>query len=911
MQGYGSDMVRINPSSLRDVPLSFRSSQEYAEVFLPLVLEDAFEEARASLRTGRIADRHCPCGAALHTRNESSTENTSDRLKPVMLRFVLHKYTCKSKGEVSQHEQEFGRLPRYDLARVAEADYLKAHGIRKHRTVAPSELSQGDVLILSSSRKYYDNRGVRTRDLAPTAALAVVHGSSRVSFARTPHAQDPTGRSYEIECLVPVTLPVKAELPSFVYGWRPSNCITSWREYDAVAQVVSMNGAKYPLLETLLDGKGKLSQAEAVKQQQQAQQNPTASGDEPADNVTVPGVDLSLLQYLESTYNPSQFKAIIKSAAKTKGFTLIQGPPGTGKTHTLLGIINLLHVSVFQRYYDSQLLSPHLEEEQIGNAGAPVVKSVPTSRLSEMDRLEQMPHILVTAPSNTAVDGMVEKIYSQQFRDGLGQMYIPAMVRIGKPTQGNHESASVYLDTQVEDLIRKLSSNPLQPLKERIQALELREKAILDDAPQFRHRAESLAKQIRQSKAASLKHLVWMENNKQKATMDQILEERHNEAIRLDQLPGMEADYRKFAQLFHTAREKLQACRLELSRCRTINSATSPASMRAKLRESVMEQAQIFFVTLSSSALRQIQELRTRFRFEVVVVDEAAQATEPSVLVPLQHHVDHCVLVGDPKQLPATVVSDRAASHYLQQSLFERLQTAGHPSYLLDTQYRCHPKISAFPSREFYAGRLKDGPNVLEPDYETPGIARFSVFNPLTFLNVSRARQSSSGDSFRNEDEAVLALNLYETLRFVLKKDELTGDVGIGIITPYREQLELLRSKFKDYRSDENLQLNTVDGFQGREFDVIILSCVRSSEVARHGPYGHASSSKAKRPSIGFVKDARRLNVAVTRAKFCLIVIGQDRTLRVSPLWARFLDHVHGTGSFLEVMDVHADLLHL
>lgn len=921
-------LISVSTSSLRDVPLKFYSSQEYAEVFLPLVLEEALEEARTCLRRGRIAEQRCPWSAEIlptkklqygssgsssssataqsSTNDDFFTKSTSLSLKPVMLRFALQTYKCQSKAEVVQHEKEFARLPRYDLARVAERDYMKSHGIRKFGIMAPSTITQGDVIVFSSSKDYYDKKGVRSSSLAPTSALGVVHGSSRISFTRLPHNKDPTGCSYEIECFVPVTLLSKATLPRFVYGWRVSNCITSWREYDAVAQVVGVNGAKYPLLETLLDGRGQ----GLLNQNSSSGSNNNCLNDEPEDNISVPGADEKLLQYLRESYNASQFKAILKAAAKTRGFTLIQGPPGTGKTHTLLGIMNLLHVSVFQRFYDSQLLSPNLDVEGSSTPSPPANSSSSNNpnTMSEMDRLMQMPHILVTAPSNTAVDGMVSKILSSQFRDGHGNQYMPAMVRIGKLGEGSKETAAITLDAQVEVLVKRLSSNPLQTLNEKIQALEAHERVLMQETMELRHRAESMAKQIRTFKTASLKHLAWMDEKSKTVAMDQILEERHNEAIRMDQLPGMEKQYKHYAATFHQNREKLQACRLELTRCRIINSSPSQSAMRAKLRDSVLEQSQIFFVTLSSSALRQIQELRTRYRFEVVVVDEAAQATEPSVLIPLQHHVDHCVLVGDPKQLPATVISDAAANHFLQQSLFERLQNAGHPSYLLDTQYRCHPLISAFPSQEFYEGRLKDGENVQgdQKPYEIPGVSRFSVFMPLTFLNVPGGRESRGENSFSNQQEATLALNLYETLRFVLRKDGLTDDVGIGIITPYREQFDLLRHKFKDYRKDPLLQLNTVDGFQGREFDVIILSCVRAGEI---NPYSY--NGRSKRPSIGFVKDARRLNVAVTRAKYVLIVIGQEHSLRSSTLWSRFLDHVHTTGSYRNVTDVHEDLLHL
>ena len=106
--------------------------------------------------------------------------------------------------------------------------------------------------------------------------------------------------------------------------------------------------------------------------------------------------------------------------------------------------------------------------------------------------------------------------------------------------------------------------------------------------------------------------------------------------------------------------------------------------------------------------------------FHVVVVDEAAQAIEPSTLIPLQTGATTCVLVGDPQQLPATVFSQLGASTAFERSLFERLEHGGHPVHLLDTQYRMHPRISAFPRQHFYGSLLKDGPNVRGPRYSRP-----------------------------------------------------------------------------------------------------------------------------------------------------------------------------------------------
>ncbi len=396
----------------------------------------------------------------------------------------------------------------------------------------------------------------------------------------------------------------------------------------------------------------------------------------------------------------------------------------------------------------------------------------------------------------------------------------------------------------------------------------------------------------------------------------------NNQALRIAATEKAAATLHQATATYMQAREKLEATRVELQRCRIVlECGTNRGMLRARMRESVLEQAHIVFVTLSSSALKEIAELGSRVRFEVVIVDEAAQAVEPSVLVPLQHGAEHCVLVGDPKQLPATVLSDRVAARFYQQSLFERLQNCGHPCTLLNTQYRCHPLISAFPSRIFYGGLLQDGANVRQDSYhldvpDLPPITELitplleagavplgsALTSPLTFLNLAAGRETRVNMSYRNEAEAQLVLNVYDTLR---NKVPGTRGVGIGVITAYRDQLDVLRQRFRErgFQKDPLLDMNTVDGYQGREYDVIIFSCVRAA----------ASDDEGKptkgRVSIGFLNDQRRLNVAITRAKYMLVVIGQARALEGSKLWRGFMEHVKEEGRFLTLQSPDQDLL--
>lgn len=132
------------------------------------------------------------------------------------------------------------------------------------------------------------------------------------------------------------------------------------------------------------------------------------------------------------------------------------------------------------------------------------------------------------------------------------------------------------------------------------------------------------------------------------------------------------------------------------------------------LETNILDSTHIVMTTLGSSGSRTLEGIN---QFSVIVIDEAAQSCEPSMLPALQLGSSHCVLVGDPQQLPATIFSMSGRSTKYDRSLFQRLEEAGHHVYMLNTQYRMHPMISSFPRRIFYDGSLIDGPNVSKADY--------------------------------------------------------------------------------------------------------------------------------------------------------------------------------------------------
>lgn len=299
-------------------------------------------------------------------------------------------------------------------------------------------------------------------------------------------------------------------------------------------------------------------------------------------------------------------------------------------------------------------------------------------------------------------------------------------------------------------------------------------------------------------------------------------------------------------------------------------STTSAGSNDESIRAAILDEATIVFSTLSFSVFSKLSR-----NFDVVIIDEAAQAVEPATLVPLANQCKKVFLVGDPAQLPATVISDTAKNHGYGTSLFERLKQGGYPVKMLKTQYRMHPEIRSFPSKEFYGDSLEDGEDVellTKRDWHA-----YRCFGPFCFFDIhegNEARPSGSG-SWINVEEVDFILFLYQKL--VQLYPTLKSGNKVAIISPYAQQVKLFQKRFEEtfgVSAEKVVDICTVDGCQGREKDVAIFSCVRAS----------------KDRSIGFVEDKRRMNVGITRAKSAVLVVGSASTLRRSEQWNKLVE---------------------
>lgn len=262
-----------------------------------------------------------------------------------------------------------------------------------------------------------------------------------------------------------------------------------------------------------------------------------------------------------------------------------------------------------------------------------------------------------------------------------------------------------------------------------------------------------------------------------------------------------------------------------------------------------------------------------RLKFHSILIDESMQATEPECMVPVVLGVKQLILVGDHCQLGPVVMCKKAARAGLSQSLFERLVVLGIRPFRLEVQYRMHPELSRFPSNFFYEGSLQNGVSAeerkLKIDFPWPIIER-----PMFFLVTQGQEEiAGSGTSYLNRTEAANVEKIAtKFLRAGVKPEQ------IGVITPYEGQRAYL-VQYMQYQGSlhsklyQEIEIASVDAFQGREKDIIIMSCVRSNE----------------HQGIGFLNDPRRLNVALTRAKYGIIIVGNPKVLSKQPLWNHLL----------------------
>ncbi|WP_161887699.1 AAA domain-containing protein [Pontibacter russatus] len=457
--------------------------------------------------------------------------------------------------------------------------------------------------------------------------------------------------------------------------------------------------------------------------------------------------------------NPSQNEAVRK-IVQAKDVAIIHGPPGTGKTTTLVQAI--------------------------------------------LTTLQTQKRLLVTAPSNTAVDLLTEKLANE----GVN------VIRIGNPSRVSDVLLEHTLDAQI------MEHPSYKNLKD------------------YRKTAEEYKRMASQYK-------------------------------------------RKFG---HEERAQRQLFRSESRRL-----LEEADRVEEYITEDLLHNVQVITCTLVGAANKAIRHLE----YETVFIDEAAQALEPACWIPISR-AKRVVLAGDHCQLPPTVKSYEAEKGGLSKTLFEKcIERQPEVSVMLKTQYRMHHHIMEFSNQQFYKGGLEAHESVHSSDLHqfdphfAPGLAVEFVDTAGCGYNEVDTPESSSS---ANPDEANLLLNhLAHLLKdYTPAADTEADPLRIGVIAPYRAQINYLQDRVEhmpllhDLKLKRLLSVGTVDSFQGQERDIIYISMTRSNDKGE----------------IGFLADIRRMNVAMTRAKKKLVIVGDSATLSQHPYYAAFLTYVESINAY-------------
>ncbi|CAL5018900.1 unnamed protein product [Urochloa decumbens] len=308
------------------------------------------------------------------------------------------------------------------------------------------------------------------------------------------------------------------------------------------------------------------------------------------------------------------------------------------------------------------------------------------------------------------------------------------------------------------------------------------------------------------------------------------------------------------------------------------------------IEDFLLQRAKSVLCTASSSY--RLHYLPNAQPFEVLVVDEAAQLKECESLIPLQlPGVRHAVLIGDEYQLPALVKSKICEDAEFGRSLFQRLVSLGQPKHLLNKQYRMHPWISKFPVESFYGGRISDGANVLSREYERKYLTG-PMYGSYSFIDIDGGKESTGKHdrSLINPVEAAAVARIVQ--RLFKESVETRKSIRVGVVSPYKGQVRAIQEKLAGgaYAMHEgfSVKVRSVDGFQGAEEDVIIFSAVRSNTAGK----------------IGFLADVNRTNVALTRAKHCLWILGNAKTLASGKtIWREIVADAKERGRFFDAKD--------
>ncbi len=349
---------------------------------------------------------------------------------------------------------------------------------------------------------------------------------------------------------------------------------------------------------------------------------------------------------------------------------------------------------------------------------------------------------------------------------------------------------------------------------------------------------------------------------------------KHPESKNIKKVKIQAAEYRRQAKRFrrHFGKEEYDERKDLLQQAGELDAWAR--DLEDRLIDQILSSAQVISCTLVGAA-HPVLEGR---KFRTVVIDEAAQALEPATWIPIIK-ASRVVLAGDPHQLPPTVKSIEAQRRGLDITLIERCIAQWEDVSLLTVQYRMHNAIMGFSNEMFYKGVLRAAEGIHDHRLLS------GLYEPVTFIDTAgcgfeEVVKEEYQSRYNPQEFRVLCEHLYQLVES--HSDHPLPE--IALISPYREQVNYMEATVKEdaLLSTLPLTINTIDGFQGQERDVVYLSLVRSNAKGQ----------------IGFLQDFRRMNVAMTRARKLLVVVGDSATIASHEFYRSFLDYVDRKGYY-------------
>lgn len=351
----------------------------------------------------------------------------------------------------------------------------------------------------------------------------------------------------------------------------------------------------------------------------------------------------------------------------------------------------------------------------------------------------------------------------------------------------------------------------------------------------------------------------------------------HREYKQIKELRKRAAEFRTMALKYkrNFGREEREQRKVVLSEARKLQEEAE--KLENYIITDLISKAQVCTSTLVGSSVYLMRDKE----FPVVFIDEAAQALEPATWIPVSkaHKV---VFAGDHCQLPPTVKSQKAAKGGLEITLFEKVVQRQQADIMLEIQYRMNEQIMQFSNHEFYKDKLKADESVR--NRALPGQMPFELVDTA---GCGFAEQYDANQSISNPEEAFLLLKHFKTLtESIMEAGGNTRELTCGLISPYKAQVNFLKEKLEGETTLKEvlpmLSVNTVDGFQGQERDIIYISLVRSNTKGE----------------IGFLNDLRRMNVAMTRAKKKLVIFGDSATLSQNKFYRELIEYAEKINSY-------------